>query len=66
MMKHLLVVAPPVALVMVGVLIVEPPYFTPADRVPTLRVFAGALARAGAAQARPMRVSTTGHNSRPT
>ena len=56
MMKHFLVIAPPVALILVGVLIVEPPYFTPADRVPTLRVFAGAFARAGAAQTTYARV----------
>ena len=41
MLRALLAVAPPVALVLVGVLLVEPPYLTPADRVPTLRLLTG-------------------------
>ena len=32
--------APPIALVLVGVLLVEPPAITPPDRLPTLRVLA--------------------------
>ena len=41
MLRALLAVAPPIALVLVGVLLVEPPYLTPADRVPTLRLLIG-------------------------
>jgi len=41
MLRALLTVAPPVALLLVGVLLVEPPYLTPADRIPTLRLLTG-------------------------
>ena len=41
MLRRLLTFAPPVALLLVGVLLVEPPYVTPADRVPTLRLLTG-------------------------
>ena len=41
MLRTLLVGAPPIALVLVAVLLVEPPYFTPAYRVPTLRLLTG-------------------------
>ena len=50
MLRNLLVVVPPLALVLVGVLIVEPPYFSPADRVPTLRVLVEAFETAGVLQ----------------
>ncbi len=33
--------APPIALLMVGVLLLEPPALTPRERVPTLRLFTG-------------------------
>ena len=39
MLRTLLAAAPPIALVLVGVLLVEPPYLTPADRIPTLHIF---------------------------
>ena len=41
MLRAILTVAPPVALLLVGVLLVEPPYLTPADRIPTLRLLTG-------------------------
>ena len=47
MLRALLTVAPPVALLLVGVLLVEPPYLTPADRIPTLRLLTGGTERVG-------------------
>ena len=41
MLKWFATIAPPVALLMVGVLLLEPPALTPRDRVPTLRLLAG-------------------------
>ena len=41
MLRTLSTLAPPIALVLVGVLLVEPPILTPGDRLPTLRVLAG-------------------------
>lgn len=48
MLRRLLTFAPPVALVLVGVLLLEPPHLTPADRIPTLRL----LTEEGQRQAR--------------
>ena len=39
MLRTLLAAAPPIAIVLVGVLLVEPPHLTPADRIPTLHIF---------------------------
>ncbi len=41
MLRSLAVAAPPIALVLVGVLLIEPPALTPGDRLPTLRVLEG-------------------------
>ena len=41
MLKWFAAIAPPVALLMVGVLLLEPPALTPRDRVPTLRLLTG-------------------------
>ncbi len=47
MLRALLTVAPPVALLLVAVLLVEPPYLTPADRIPTLRLLTGGAESVG-------------------
>ena len=41
MLKWFATIAPPVALLMVGVLLLEPPALIPRERVPTLRLLAG-------------------------
>ena len=41
MLRRLATVAPPVAFLLVLVLLAEPPAFRPADRLPTLRVLIG-------------------------
>ena len=41
MLKWFAGIAPPVALLMVGVLLLEPPALTPRERVPTLRLLTG-------------------------
>ena len=38
MLKWFAAIAPPIALLMVGVLLLEPPALTPRERVPTLRL----------------------------
>jgi hypothetical protein len=40
MLKWFAAIAPPIALLMVGVLLLEPPALTPRERVPTLRLLA--------------------------
>lgn len=41
MLKWFAAIAPPIALLMVGVLLLEPPALTPRERVPTLRLLTG-------------------------
>jgi hypothetical protein len=41
MLRWFAFIAPPIALLMVGVLLLEPPALTPRERVPTLRLFTG-------------------------
>ena len=41
MLKLFAAMAPPIALLLVGVLLLEPPALTPGERVPTLRLLAG-------------------------
>ena len=50
MLRNLFVVSPPIALVLVGVLLVEPPYFSPADRLPALRLLARGFGSVGSTQ----------------
>ncbi len=41
MLRALAAAAPPIALILVGILLIEPPVLTPGDRLPTLRVLSG-------------------------
>ena len=45
MLKLFSTIAPAVALVLVAVLLLEPPALTPGERVPTLRLLSGAVSR---------------------
>ena len=44
MLKWIAAIAPPIALLLVGVLLLEPPALIPRERVPTLRLLTGPAA----------------------